>query len=361
MPSDHNYALYYPTIEFVDYEWLWSAALLWDRIYRIVPSSYEPADPDNVKVLVEAGEIGIPIRPDAYTRQVADEFIDRLESGEWTAAALGEVPPEYARLHRDKVDVRLRELIIAKGSDAARSEWFHVSREFEAHYLTYLANHVADMNGLQLLSDSSIAWTGSTYFRYDGAVEDYPDERSAQQLAILVVRDFLPENVRDITPNSLLRFREQYRGERERFLLAIRKSAEMLANCEDKGVVRDRLEDIKKDIESALRDYRQSLRALNVVSMAGMKSVTFPVVTKVASEIAGKDLDTTTLMVVSALGVAVGLVSGLLDFKQKRRALEKESDYSYLLHLDREWKGQARHGHDYNYWLCREMEEFLND
>src|SRR6266576_3973995 len=37
-----NYALYYPTIEFQDYAWLWSASLLWDRIYRIVPKGYEP-------------------------------------------------------------------------------------------------------------------------------------------------------------------------------------------------------------------------------------------------------------------------------------------------------------------------------
>ena len=36
-----NYALYYPTIEFQNYSWLWSASLLWDRIYRIVPESYE--------------------------------------------------------------------------------------------------------------------------------------------------------------------------------------------------------------------------------------------------------------------------------------------------------------------------------
>ena len=34
--------LYYPTIEFnaADYEWLWRAALLWDKVYRIVPDGY---------------------------------------------------------------------------------------------------------------------------------------------------------------------------------------------------------------------------------------------------------------------------------------------------------------------------------
>ncbi len=47
-----NYTLYYPTIEFRNSRWLWSAALLWDRIYRIVPEGYEPQDPRNIQVIV---------------------------------------------------------------------------------------------------------------------------------------------------------------------------------------------------------------------------------------------------------------------------------------------------------------------
>ncbi len=39
----------------------------------------------------------------------------------------------------------------------------------------------------------------------------------------------------------------------------------------------------------------------------------------------------------------------------------KESDYSYLLHLDREWQGRALYNKGYNYFLCRQMEEFIND
>ena len=66
-------------------------------------------------------------------------------------------------------------------------------------------------------------------------------------------------------------------------------------------------------------------------------------------------------MVVSGLGIALGLVSGLMDVNQKRKKLEREYDYSYLLHLKRNWKGSAMYNKDYNYSLCREMEEFIND
>ena len=102
-----NYALYYPTIEFQSYPWLWSASLLWDRIYRIVPEEYETNDPENVRILTETGEIGIPIHPDSYTKEVAEEFLNKIDSGELQAAALEfDMPEAYSRVHQDKVDAK---------------------------------------------------------------------------------------------------------------------------------------------------------------------------------------------------------------------------------------------------------------
>ncbi|MCK4415152.1 MAG: hypothetical protein KAY32_16595 [Candidatus Eisenbacteria sp.] len=257
----HDYALYYPTIEFHDFEWLWNASLLWDRIYRIVPAGYEPDDCENVRILAQSGEIGHAIRPEEYAPLVAKEFVDRIEEGRWDAAAVErDIPDEYARLHKGKVDVALREMIIAKGAGAEHKDWLYVRTEFGALYMTYLANHIAAMNKLQLLSDSTPAWTGSTYFRFDGDVQDYPREEYVQQLAVLVLRDFLPENITSVRPESILRFREKYRDERQRFLGALRKSAADISECTGAAVVRDRIEDMKKEIEASLKDYRKRIR-----------------------------------------------------------------------------------------------------
>jgi hypothetical protein len=38
-------ALYYPSIEFADPQWLWASSLIWDRIYRIVPKDYAAGGP----------------------------------------------------------------------------------------------------------------------------------------------------------------------------------------------------------------------------------------------------------------------------------------------------------------------------
>lgn len=358
----HNYALYYPTIEFNDFEWLWNASLLWDRIYRIVPDGYEPEDCENVRILAQNGEIGIPIRPEEYAPNVAAEFISNVKKGVWNAAAIeNDIPAEYAQLHAGKVDVTLREMIIAKGAGTAHADWLDVPTEFAALYMTYLANHIADKNKLQLLSDNTAAWTGSTYFRFDGDVQDYPQDEYVQQLGVLVLRDFLPENITAIPPESILHFREKYGDERRRLLGALQKSAADLSGCTDPKVVRDRIEDMKKEIEASIKDYRKAVETLHITGWTGIKSLSFPVVTKVAAEFTGEVLNSRTLMVVSALGIAVGLVSGLADYRQKLKKVEKESDYSYLLHLSREWKGQAMYGNDYNYFLCRKLEEFIND
>jgi hypothetical protein len=357
-----NYALYYPTIEFQDFEWLWSAALLWDRIYRIIPKYYKIDEPENIRLLTETGEIGIPIYPDSYIKETAHDFLEKVESGEWSAAALEfEIPEAYARIHQDKVDVELRNMIIAKGRADAHDEWLHVPIEFESVYMTYLANQVAKRNNLQLVTDKTAAWTGATFFAYNGEIADFPNEDKTQQLATLVLRDFIPTNILDIRPESILKFREKYKAERQRFLYSIRDAAKDFSECEDDKVYHDRIKDIKKEMEDALSDYKNSMQALNVAAWTGIKSISFPVVTKVASAISGTELDTSTLTVISSLGIGIGLVSGLKDWKEKRRKLEKSSDFSYLMHLERNWKGSALYNNDYNYFLCREMEEFIND
>lgn len=357
-----NYALYYPSIEFQNYEWLWSASLLWDRIYRIVPEGYEPDEPDNVRALTEAGEIGIPIRPDAYVRPLAEEFLLKVESGRWDAAALVfDVPEAYATLHQDKVDVQLRDMLISKGKAEAHGEWLHVPTDFEALYMTYLAERISRDNDLQMLSNSPAAWSGATYFKYDGNVRDFPNEKLTHQLASLIVRDFIPEDVLQISPDSLIKFRDKYKGERQRFVTAIREAAKEISNFTDEVVYKDRIEDLRENIEKALADYRASLRDLRISGWTGIKTITFPVLTQIAVCVAGHDLSPKTLSVISGIGIGVGLVSGLSSMREKEALLKRSCDYSYLLQLEREWKGCALYGNDYNYRLCRTMEEFIND
>jgi hypothetical protein len=164
-----------------------------------------------------------------------------------------------------------------------------------------------------------------------------------------------------IKPDDILNFRERFRGERQRFVSAIGAAAKAFSEIEHEAIYQDKVQDLKRGIEEALVEFKESLRALNVVGWAGMTSLSFPVATQIAVAMTGSGLDPTTLCIVSALGIGVGLVSGFSNLHEKRRGLEKACDFSYLMHMEREWKGILRNGNDYNYFLCREMEEFIND
>jgi hypothetical protein len=48
-------ALYYPYIRFRDYPWLLGSLLLWERVYRLVPTGYSSADPGARQQLEEHG------------------------------------------------------------------------------------------------------------------------------------------------------------------------------------------------------------------------------------------------------------------------------------------------------------------
>ena len=49
----NNKILYYPTIEFQDETWLKASLCIWDKVYRIVPSTYRPMDSDEVKIAID--------------------------------------------------------------------------------------------------------------------------------------------------------------------------------------------------------------------------------------------------------------------------------------------------------------------
>ncbi len=331
----NNYVLYYPSIEFKDYSWLWSASLLYDRVYRIVPDGIIPNDPPNVQVLTETGELGIQIKPDPYLQQTSKEFTELIDSGKSFDATYRPFRTNsYTRLHFDKIERELRDSLIENGKAIVDGDWLHVPKKFGDLYMTYLADNISQRNHLQMLTDETTAWAGATVFKYKGELTQRTDSSKVQQLATLTIRDFTPENILDIRPEDIVRFRENLRDERIRFMEAIQSSAQRISDCKDEGVYQDQIDDIKKEIESALKDYRNSLSAINARTLTGSKVVQFPILTSVAQSILGLNLDPTNLIMISTLGIGLGIINSLLGRSQNIRRLEKESDYSYLIHVD---------------------------
>lgn len=361
--ADLNFALYYPSMEFRNIAWLKGMLLFWDGIRRIVPESYTPNDVDEVKPFLEA-EIIKSIDPREDAAKIAEEFRNKLEN-QYSAAALSfvERPQDherYYRIHPDKVDSRLRDLLSAKEISKATKDWLNVSEEFGRYYMLYLANSIAESRGLAQITDSKEAWAASTYFDYEGEIDpDTPFEEN-KHVITLMLRDFIPTNIQAIPAKSILSFRETHRDERRRFIESIKDYITKISKIDDPQIIEDAVNEYKKDVEDSIREFRESLRSLKFTSLTGIKAIAFPLSTSVVNWLGVWDYEYQTIGT-SVAGIALGLLTSYKEYKEKRKALIKECDYSYVYFLENTFDNWHYDGGPLNYHLYRQIEEFIND
>lgn len=357
--------LYYPTIEFNvnDYEWLWRAALLWDKVYRIVPDGYALHEPPNIQEICSTGEIGIPLSPRRYSATASKKFIKKLDNRDWQAAALEfhiddiEKYKQYTRLHKDKVDVSLRNLMLLNPEVLEDDDWMYVSKEMSNQYMIYLATEIAKKNNLSLNTHNPDVWTASTFFVHDGNVQEgfFPGEcyveSSKAALAPILVNNIFPCNILDITPKQIIEFRSKRKDERRQFHEAFDLFCDKLSQATDPKILRQIWEDERKEIEYALTEYKKSMDILKVIKWGGYITSLITVATDVLGY---TDFNTNVIQGISSTGIGIGLLTGTLE----KKFTPKATPYSYL--SEARSLVPERFG-EYNYFLYRKMEEFIND
>lgn len=357
--------LYYPTIEFKkeDYKWLWIASLLWDKIYRIVPDGYCLDEPQNIQELCSSGDIGIPLAPNRYSEEIASDFLKKIEEEYWNAAALEfnhddiEKYKDYTRVHKDKVDVTLRNIMLMDNKNLQDDEWLFVPQEMANVYMTYLANHIASENNLALNTHNYDIWTASTFFQFDDAIQDgvfwgrdYTNKSTAV-LASILIKDFIPENLMGISPKELLKFRKSRGGEREEFLLEVQKLNDKLAAVKDERIIEQIVNDELSKVEKSLEQYKKSMDLIKATKWTGSLSM----LTTLAIDGAGYiNPEANFIKPLTTCGLGIGLITGLIQ----NRIQKELTPYSYLTSL----KTLNNHNFgEYNYHLYRKLEEFIND
>lgn len=357
--------LYYPTIEFSinDYEWLWRAALLWDKVYRIVPDGYNLNEPPNIQEICSTGEIGIPLCPRKYSATASKKFINKLDNRDWQAAALEfnvddiDKYEQYTRLHKDKVDVSLRNLMLLSPETVEDDEWLYVSKEMANHYMIYLATEIAKANNLSLNTHNPDVWTASTFFIHDGKVQEgfFPGnsyvESSRAALAPVIVNSIFPDNILDITPKQIIEFRSKRKDERKQFHQAFDLFCDKLSQATDPQILNQIWEDEKKEIEYALTEYKKSMDILKVIKWGGYIS---SLVTIATDALGYTNFNTSVIQGITTAGLGIGLLTGKLEKKFTPSA----TPYSYLSEARSLAPSRFK---DYNYVLYRKIEEFIND
>jgi hypothetical protein len=370
--SNHSYtALYYPFIHFKDDRWLKTAALYWDRMGRIVPSSYVTDDSNTVHALGTFVEI---LRPEWVRPAFGETFIEFIQEhgprlrerynielrDQWPAVPIAQRPPRaggpsgtdprLSYVYYEKMTPELSALLIESTialPDHYDSHWLGMHPKIAQIYMTALADELAGERGMYPLTDETIdhlAVGGWTMERLAQALLDDPDlvrakpqSREVESVAAyLALQTVLPKDPEQLSVDRILEFREKYPGERaafQQFIAEFLKPREWLTDIKDPDVLQQRLQsEYEKELKPKFDDFGEKLRDVKINTVTGALAIQVAV-PSVISQVA----PLLGLVVNPIAGLAVGVALALIPVSRDRRKAQQElksSPVSYLMRIE---------------------------
>jgi len=333
MDAGYGQALYFPYIHFADEDWLKTAALYYDSISRIVPYGYDPRDSEFVTKLRTEGQFIRDLHPLDEKLFIQDDFLlfaeeclaDKSRRDELLSSLGSPLKPTVAVVHDNKFEVgvlyRLSELGLAQGPVDPNEEWHTMDPLTGAMYMTLLANRMAEVRGLPLVTDDP---------PFQLLVRRFQRGRRKGggdfALGSLVIKAFMPADFGGLTADQIISFRNRSELQRIRFYEAIREVSRKIRFLPDPRAYEDQMRRQEALIRDAVADLELCFLNSSIAYVTALIGVSLP----------AWALDASTLSHSAVVGVTVGsaLVAGI----SIQKALEwhrtrKNSPWSYVLSL----------------------------
>lgn len=342
-------ALYYPTIDIHDEEWLKTAYLFWDEISTIVPQSMVDRAYENntTQYLEDVGFLKpFVVNPDSslvknLVKPVKTYAITK-EGKECLKQNVHEHSDPYEDyraefyLHHEKLPFELQNLMADK---IGRDGWARVSENFADYYMTLLANQISIKHSKTLLTASSPLANLST--RYGINHSRYPfsvagrvgTEAIGQAMLINMVIDGVRINPMTSIEDLHL-FKESHRQE----LINFRSGFEDLStvnipsDISEEGLEQYIREIYENRFVGAYNDLKASLRGSRIGFIESIGALAFT------------DISTTAMEAFIALpkkvefAIGAGAYFGLSILNKVRASneIKRKHRMSYLLSIERE-------------------------
>lgn len=343
-------ALYYPTIDIKDDEWLKNAILFWDKIYTIVPKSIDNPYKEFTSSALASNGVVEPIRvscEDEVVNSLAKKIkgvsektisLEFLKHGRCTEINPYSDARSYFYIHHDKLPLVIQETLFKKNL-IDHDGWAMVSENFADFYMTLLAASYAKRKHLSLLADVKMNFDLANSYTYG---LDRTRLSNNQQLLLKnkVAKEMLFNLVIDgikINPltsvDDLLKFKERRKDELGIFRHELSRLTGELQfdNVES-------FEELKGAISAVyVNDFLPSLndlkRTLTESSISWIESAE----NFIASLFSSIQLTlTTNSPLCIPIGVGCSIVSTGMKSIFKRRSIYRKNPYSYMLSLANE-------------------------
>ncbi len=356
-------ALYYPTIDIRDDDWLKTAVLFWDEINTIVPSSIKAPYERNTTQYLSGEGILQPIRvnPDFdFIEDLTTDTINYLNTNEgFQLLTQGrgnsfvhreKMPRDVDRLftiHHEKLPYFIQHELQKDLTN--NNGWIEVDTNFAMFYMTLLANKICEQKSIALLADNSLLSNLTDKVRLDNQIaisdRDYRhrrrESRTHDQERIYLAHGLLTSliidgiKISDTTSlEDIVKFKKQHRDELGLFRTNIAKLTQNVSKDDPYEAMRQQIEDIYRD--EFLPSYNNFKKSL---SGSGIKWVAdnFMKISLISTSATALPMALLGLAVPHALiaGAGVSLVTSVISYNEDKKERLRASPYSYLLAVNK--------------------------
>ena len=346
-------ALYYPTIDIHDEEWIKTAYLFWDEIRTIVPVSMKGMAYNNytTQYLEDEGFLTpFYVRPEsAIVKDLVSKVKKYAETTEGKACLNQAVPYDVLYnpysdersefyLHHEKLPLEIQELV---GDKLGDDGWARVSDNFANYYMTLLANSIASQKSLSLITGSAPLANLTTKYSEDTSQHIYSHIRNnassmlCQTLLVTMVMDGIKIN--PLTSiQDLKAFKQRHKDELNNFRNGLDEITSF--NTPD-DIDLDGMTQYLKDIYDrkmllAYNDLKASLRGSRINYLTEISSLCYTGITTTFLD--GLTNMSTPQQLLSGLGIYLA-VKGIKEQRNKKMA-KRTNKMSYLLSINNELK-----------------------
>lgn len=347
----HSSVLYFPSIRFRSPRWLKASLLVWDNVYRIVPTDYQPNDDEEVKMAEEEGMVR-SLAPDHADLQAAAGHFETFWASLSTVPAGLTVDTPTESIHLDKIDSRLYPILEEVGGEISGTS-VRLPRELARAYMLILAQEMARRRALVLATDNPDAWVVEAYVRQDGDFSDYVfDNEAKYQYCHISFSNLLPIDVADLPMKGISEIARASAGARKEFRDTAAWFVRNLTACESEEHAVQLASDFREQLSASMEAVRRPLLPFNRSGLTSFLTIGAPIAASALPVLLSDSPDAARIVLPTLIGV--GLVAALGHYYSPRPPHDPVG--SYLLDVDR-----TRASRHVIPDLRASMEEFIND
>lgn len=347
-------ALYYPSIDIRNSDWLKTALLFWDSISTIVPESYsQPYRQHDTQFLADIGYLR-PLIINSHNRSVVkieDEIIDLMLSPEFKKMLCSPRREQSSYIYRGKMSYRLLDSLlectnkeycskeIAKDIELMNNslnnmDAYYLPNEFVYTYMMVLANNLCEEYSLGLVTDDVPSFNFCDTIRFDNKTTSSYNRYLDQGLLINYIINGISISP-DTNFEDIVLFKKHHQDELGRFRTQLSK---FIQGCKTKNsfnAIQQEISDLYvNEFMPAFDDLKKALTSSRIkwFTETFLKVSTLSVSsTSVPTALLGLPVEQAILA-----GVGVSVIASTISYSAHKKECLRKNPYSYLLSIKKE-------------------------